>query len=153
MRDTEGNYWALVEPYWDTVDIYRGPSVFLRTFAEAPPRSQHLLAAHWCQSEVCNGGFHQFFMNSTGVLAPEAAAAFAEMERGDLAEIVRTAMAYFGSPYPREQDIRTARLADRHGKQRSEWDPFFGLDDAFYACLRRKSFEDSANVFANMPSR
>jgi Domain of unknown function (DUF4375) len=26
-----------------------------------------------CQSEVCNGGFDQFFYNGTGVLAPEAA--------------------------------------------------------------------------------
>ena len=26
------------------------------------------MAAHWCQSEVRNGGFHQFFTNHTGDL-------------------------------------------------------------------------------------
>ncbi|WP_369973953.1 DUF4375 domain-containing protein [Polaromonas sp. SP1] len=35
--------------------------------------SRHLFAVHWCQSEICNGGFMQFFANSTGVLAPEVA--------------------------------------------------------------------------------
>jgi hypothetical protein len=65
-------YWALVEPYWDGVDIYEGPGRFLDDFKAVPARSAHLLAAHWCQSEVINGGFDQFFYNSTGVLAPDS---------------------------------------------------------------------------------
>ena len=67
-------YWSLVEPHWERISIYDGGATFLRQFLTTPVRSRHLFAAHWCMSEVYNGGFHQFFHNSTGVLAPEAAA-------------------------------------------------------------------------------
>ncbi|WP_164468170.1 DMP19 family protein [Caulobacter vibrioides] len=48
--------------------------MFLAGFSAVPTPSKHLLATHWLQSEVHNGGFSQFFSNSTGVLAPEAVA-------------------------------------------------------------------------------
>ena len=66
------SYWRLLEPIWDSVSIYDGPKTFLRQYRRLPRAVGHLFAAHWCQSEICNGGFHQFFGNSTGVLAPEA---------------------------------------------------------------------------------
>lgn len=70
------SYWRLVEPIWDTVSIYHGPKAFLEQFEAAPEASRTLFAAHWCQSEIDNGGLYQFFCNSTGVLALEAAEAF-----------------------------------------------------------------------------
>jgi len=69
-------YWRLIKPFSRELSIYDGPEVFLYQFRQLPPEVGHLLAAHRCQSEVRNGGFHQFFSNSTGVLAPEALAAF-----------------------------------------------------------------------------
>jgi hypothetical protein len=63
-------YWDVVEPYWNQIDI-QDPDIFQHTFQSAPKISGLMFAAHFCQSEVCNGGFHQFFWNSTGVLAPE----------------------------------------------------------------------------------
>jgi hypothetical protein len=69
-------YWSLIEPVWDEIEIYSGPEEFSRTFAGVPRSAGLLFAAHFCQSEVCNGGFNQFFSNSTGVLAPEAIEGF-----------------------------------------------------------------------------
>jgi hypothetical protein len=57
-------WWQVVEPYWDRVGIYGSRDAFLRTFAEVPEPAAHLLALQWCQSELCNGGFHQFFSAS-----------------------------------------------------------------------------------------
>jgi hypothetical protein len=69
-------YWAIIEPIWQTIDISDGADVFLDTFFKAPQDAALLYAAHFCQSEVCNGGFFQFFFNSTGILAPEAVNGF-----------------------------------------------------------------------------
>ena len=69
-------YWRAVDPIWHSISIYDGPRVFLRQFGKVPVHLGLLLAAHWCRSEVFNGGFHQFFSNPTGVLAPEAVSGF-----------------------------------------------------------------------------
>lgn len=141
-------YWGVVEPYWEAVDIYSEPDEFLATFGAVPRHAALLLAAHWCQSEVCNGGFHQFFTNPTGVLAPEALDGFAAVGRLDLAELLRSAMSFFGPDYPRAQSVRAEALSDRTGTSRKDWDPFFATDDKFYACLRQHSFEESADTYA-----
>lgn len=148
----EAAYWSLVEPYWESVDIYQGATAFLRTFAIVPRPSGLLLAAHWCQSEVRNGGFHQFFTNSTGVLAPEALDAFLEMKRPDLAELVLSSMRFFGEAYPRERHVRAEALASRSGSARKDWDPFYKTDDLFYERLKDLAFEESADLYARAAS-
>ncbi len=60
-EEPEDWYWGLVAPYGYRVNIYDGGRVFLRDYRRTPEASRHLPAAHWCRSEVFNGGFHQFF--------------------------------------------------------------------------------------------
>jgi hypothetical protein len=148
MRPGEA-YWNVVAPYWETVDIYNGSSAFLQTFALVPEAAGDLLALHWCQSEVCNGGFHQFFNNSTGVLAPEAVKGFHAVGMGTAGEIVSKAMLVFGAPYPREQLHRKAFLGSIPGETRKEWDPFVALDTAFYEAIGNGSLLiQAADVYA-----
>ena len=141
-------YWQVLSPYWEQVDIYSGGDVFLRTFANVPEPAGHLLALHWCQSEVCNGGFHQFFGNPTGVLAPEAAQGFRAIGMSAIAEILERAMAVFGTPYPRAQETRRQFLSSIPGKTREEWDPFIALDDAFYEAIGDHVLDDAADAYA-----
>ena len=108
---------------------------FLETYSAAPQVARDLFAAHFCESEVSNGGLHQFFSNPTGVLAPEAEEAFRRLGLTDAAAILAEAMSFFGHPYPREQDDRLARLQSVPGENREQWDPFFQRDEAFYATL------------------
>ena len=128
-------YWSVLEPYWDRIDIYNGPEHFLATYGEAPPVVQTLFAAHWCESEVSNGGLHQFFMNPTGVLAPEAADAFRKIGLQDAAAVLERAMGFFGVPYPRLQQDRVDRLETLTGATRLECDPFVRFDDDLYAAF------------------
>ncbi len=128
-------YWKVISPYWKTVDIYSGSSAFLQTFAQLPKPAGHLLALHWCQSEVRNGGFHQFFYNPTGVLAPEAEQGLHAVGMPAAADIAGRAMLMFGTPYPRERAQRLSFLASIPGKTRKEWDPFEALDTAFYTAI------------------
>src|SRR5436190_975441 len=102
------SYWDSIEPIWKSVSIHRGPELFLEQFSKLPPALADLYAAHRLVFEVDNGAFPQFFSNSTGVLAPEAAAALDRLGLHDAAAIFRQAMAFFGEPYPRERPAREA---------------------------------------------
>lgn len=149
-KQDEG-YWSLIEEPFEVVSIYYGPRKFLQAYSKLKPQVGHLLAAHWCQSEVCNGGFHQFFGNSTGVLAPEAVEGFAAIGIPEWSALLEEAMAFFGPSYPRESAAREKRLPKPvHGKKRGEWDPFFGLDEKFYAWLRANEgkWEEAADAYA-----
>ena len=127
-------YWDVLEPYWEKIDIYGEPADFLAAFNAVHERERTLFAAHWCESEVANGGFHQFFYNSTGVLAPEAAQAYRAVGLADVAAILEEAMSFFGSPYPRDRSDRMSALPEEDGgRDREEWDPFFALNERLAA--------------------
>jgi hypothetical protein len=144
-------YWSVIEPVWDTIDIYGSPALFLKQFRAVTLVAGHLFAAHWCQSEVCNGGFHQFFFNSTGVLAPEARAGYLAIGLSEWAQMLDEAMSFFGVPYPREHDKRITKLPRGPGK-RQEWDPFYALDERFYSWLHgeKDRWERAADAFAEL---
>jgi len=147
---SRSEYGRLIEPVWNSIEIHDGPDVFLSQFGTLRPEVGHVFAAQWCQSEVCNGGFHQFFHNSTGVLAPEALAGFRAIGLHEWAEILQQAMRFFGEPYPRDQQKRQAVLDSIHIGDDREGDPFRELDDRFYKWLHAeaKRFEKAANEYA-----
>jgi Domain of unknown function (DUF4375) len=122
-------YWSIVGPVWGAINIYDGPEVFAQTFGSAPRASRLVFAAHFCQSEICNGGFHQFFGNSSGVLAPEAVEGFREIGQAQVAALIEKAMSLFGSVYPRDRKERQARLT---GGVESSLD---ALDETFYSLI------------------
>ena len=123
-----GSYWDTVEPIWDKISI-NDVDMFLETYAQAPLHAALLYAAHFCGAEGCNGGFHQLFNNSTGVLAPEAVWGFHAIGQHKVAETVQAAMDVLGSPYLRDRELRWAIL--------SRFSPrdFDELNEQFYALL------------------
>jgi len=144
-------YWTLVEPIWDSVDIYGEPDAFLRQYAAVRPiEAAHLFAAHWCQSEVCNGGFEQFFYNPTGVLAPEALEAFRLIGLREWAECLEEAMRFFGDPYPRDNEARQRALAQAIKAKRSPRATFIAEDTRVYKWNKRYpgDFNRLANGYA-----
>jgi hypothetical protein len=144
-------YWKLVEPIWDTVSIYDGPETFLRQYNASPEASRVLFAAHWTQSEVLNGGFDQYFFNSTGVLAPEAASAFRQIGMPQTAAAVERAMSFFGIEYPRDRDERQEAIDTAHGASGDEdFDPFQEADDLFFDLIGEENggFEAAADAYA-----
>ena len=141
-RETGFNYWSLIEPVWSSLNHSwdDGPEEFLSLFRSIRPEVGNLYAAHWCQSEVCNGGFYQFFFNTTGILAPEALDGFRAIEAMEWAEILVDSMKLFATPYPRERGDRlTVLLAP-------ERDQFRNLDARFYKWAR--NWSDAANAYA-----
>jgi hypothetical protein len=138
-----GGYWETVDPIWNKIST-NSVKEFLDTYAHAAPHAAFLFAAHFCQSEVCNGGFHQFFYNSTGVLAPEAVQGFHAIGQHKVAETVQAAMDVLGSPYPRDLGLREVILSRFSPRS---FDP---LNEQFYALLDSEAggFEVAANDYA-----
>lgn len=141
------DYWTLVEPVWLPLNrTWDDPEKFVRKYRRVRPEAGHLYAGHWCQSEVRNGGFHQFFSNTTGLIAPEALEGFRAIGVVEWAEILAEAMKHFGTPYPRDRDKREEFLPMRQRAPREEWDPFYVLDERFYEST--DDWEDAANAYA-----
>ncbi|MFT3820270.1 MAG: DUF4375 domain-containing protein [Rubrivivax sp.] len=144
-------YWDLVDPIWETVSIYDGPDVFLQQYAASPEVSRVLFAAHWCQSEICNGGFDQFFSNSTGVLAPEGVEAFHKIGMPKIAALIGQAMSALGPIYPRDRDERADAIeAARDACGDSESGPFGDLDELFFKVIEAENggFGEAADTYA-----
>jgi glycosyltransferase involved in cell wall biosynthesis len=130
-------YFQVIEPHFERVSIYEGPELFLRELEKTPERARHLLTAHWCVSEISNGGFQQFFAGAAGVMGPESAAGLRALGLTDNAEILEKAMARLGRPYQREADRRNQVLKKLGGKRRGA-SPFADLDDQFLRALQAR---------------
>lgn len=93
-------------PDCDCVEMYGTPEEYKASIANIPRESLLILSALNCDGEVCNGGFRQFFRNSTGVLAPEAVEGFELLGFPDCAKALRDAMSLFGDEYTRDRSER-----------------------------------------------
>jgi hypothetical protein len=142
-----------LDPIWDAIEIDT-PESFERTFKTVNRSVALLYAAHFCQSEVCNGGFTQLFRNSTGVLAPEAVEGFLAIGQPGVSSVVQNAIALLGSPFKRHRASRWSILAGLS----SNPDPrlyqrvlqFEPLEREFYTLLESEAggFESAADRYA-----
>ena len=122
-------YMSRLANVWSAIDFGGSEHDFLEQFASAEVVGRNLFAAHWCQAEVFNGGFAQFFRNSTGMMAPEALRAFNEIGLRAWENSLQSAMVFFGPVYPRERVKRLAVLPPADAK--SIPSPFAAMDDEF----------------------
>ncbi|MBK7350623.1 MAG: DUF4375 domain-containing protein [Gemmatimonadetes bacterium] len=109
-----------------------------------------MFAAHWCQSEVYNGGLRQFFDNSTGVLAPEAVTGFRAVGMPKTAALLERAMLFFGSSYPRERADRERALAATENDDEELPNPFETMDVELFTLLDTEAdgWEKAARRYA-----
>ena len=91
---------------WPCIDHYDAPAPVAARLAELPAPHRLVVVSHIFEAEMLNGSVHQFFFNSSGVLAPEVAAAFRDMGLPDHADAVRQGIDLFPAPYPRDLETR-----------------------------------------------
>jgi hypothetical protein len=88
------------------------------------PRDIQILAATvYGTADIENGGFHQFFSNSTGVFAPEMVEFYERSKNPEAAAEIRKAMAFFGGKFPRSQKERQRIIAEYKGDAQEALDP------------------------------
>ena len=144
--------WKLIKPCRYSQDLSPEPLKFIDDFVRLPQAIGHLIAVQWCDSEVCNGGFHQFFGNSTGIFAPEAAEGNRAIGLVPIADLIEHCMSLLGEPFPRDRGVRNDRLdqlSHYERKSREEWDPFHELDDRYYDLMRELRHQEAWGKFAS----
>src|SRR4030095_12655996 len=88
-REIDGDdYFAVIEPVFWSVSIYHGPDRYEKDLAQFSNEQRFVLACHWYCSEVNNGGHHQFYWNSTGIVWRDALNGFRTIGLLDAAEII-----------------------------------------------------------------
>jgi hypothetical protein len=145
-------YWRALEPYWLPLNEAwsNDPAALLTELRSVPTKVRNLYAAHWCISEVENGGLYQFFYNSTGILAPESVEGLNAVGLEQCADAVSDAIKFFGARYPRSRIERLEHLPDSSGGKREDWDPFEQQDESFYRCLAEPHiWECAADLYAS----
>ncbi|WP_213806967.1 DUF4375 domain-containing protein [Granulicella sp. dw_53] len=110
MSEPSNDPESYIDLVWEQIDIYNGAEAFLNSYAGAAQPAGLLYAAHFAQSEICNGGFMQLFLNSTGVLSLEAAEGFRLIGMQHTADLLVSAMQTLGDPFPRDRKERQSRL-------------------------------------------
>lgn len=105
--------WPVLEPVWLTANFYETYEVLEQSLAQFTWPQRLAWAVMWHNAEVCNGGHHQFFWNSTGMIWPEALEGLTAIGRDDMSAILREAVSRFPSPPMRDRDQRIDALEAR----------------------------------------
>lgn len=111
----DDGYWDYIEEAYDDFCECEDRAAWLALPKKHSQWKCDLVAAHWLLAEVDNGGLMQFFLNSSGHVAPEAVAAFRRIGFPEAAGAVAAAMAVFGPEYPLDCTIRGRVLRGKIG--------------------------------------
>ena len=134
------HYPRVYAQYYEQLDFHCPPEAWLRRYEAVPERARNLFCVHWTHLEVHNGGFSQYFSNSTGVLAPEAVIGFRAIGLPEVAQVIAGAMERVGRPYPRDRSLRQ-RAVGVHDERLD-----FAPEDARFFELA-----DSKSLFGGVP--
>ena len=93
-------WWSVIENLYWRADLSRGRKRLEATLRQATAGQRALLAIHWWQSEMDNGGFHQFFWNPSGLLIDDVLSGLARVEAQPHAGLLRRALALFPGGRP-----------------------------------------------------
>ena len=140
LFDGPREYPAYYQEYYDRFDFYNGRTAWLHSIRDIPEKAVHLFALHWLHLEVYNGGFWQYFFNSTGTSMPEAVAGFQAIGMPSVAEVIERAAARLGNPFP--FDIEERRRIVGMPDNRMDFESF---DSRFY------DLADTEKVFRRVP--
>ena len=95
-----GATWKTLEKRWDALG-----------FAELQQNEQETIALFWLEAEVMNGGFDQYFWNSSGDLLPQACSGLQRLGMPITLGLVDQAItAFCVGPYPVDRTQRHGEL-------------------------------------------
>ncbi len=135
MPDDELVGWVM-QRNRDWVDFYGYYAPARMQLAKLTPGQRALYCCKWLDYEVQNGGFYQFFGNSTGMIGPEALEGFKLFGMDEAAKAIQAAFDFAKfDPYPRERKERHERLPDYDG-DKEKWE---ALTEAYYDAVKDKS--------------
>lgn len=134
MSDGHATLATGMDDHFETLNALAGP-LFDRAdqvgFDALRPAEQVLFTVWGLMGQVENGGFAQYFYNSSGDHAAAALASLREIGAAEKAPIAeRTIDVLFGGAAPRDREERIARLERLDERAARELE---ALDESFYA--------------------
>lgn len=111
--------WTINEPMYWTINIYGSHDDYIESSKGFTLEQRYLNAICWYFAEVNNGGHHQFFYNSTGIVWEDALAGLQRFKMDELANNFQTVLDFFGGTVPFDREERWKLL------QQSEDNPEF----------------------------
>ena len=104
--------WTINEPMYWSINIYSSYDDYIETSKEFTLEQRYLNAICWYFAEVNNGGHHQFFYNSTGIVWEDALAGLRLFKMDELADNLQSVINYFGGSIPFDRVERWTILQD-----------------------------------------
>ena len=104
--------WTINEPMYWNINIYGSYDDYLESANSFTVEQRYLNAISWYFAEVNNGGHHQFFYNSTGIVWEDALAGLRLFKMDTLADNLQSVIDYFGGSVPFDREERWAILKD-----------------------------------------
>jgi Domain of unknown function (DUF4375) len=111
----------VLQVIWKHADVYSDESTFLRSVEPATRGQLGIYAVTWYISEVANGGHHQFFGNSTGMVWQQALDGFTMLGAHKYKEILQQAITLF--PNAKPSTDRQRRYEQLDAIEKAEFDP------------------------------
>jgi len=127
---------------WEHADFYSDESTFLQSVEPATKGQLGIYAATWYISEVNNGGHHQFFYNSTGMVWQHALDGFTLLGAEKHKAILQQAIELFPNAQPSTD--RQLRYEQLEAIDSDKLDP---LDDQLYDLT--EDFDELATKYIN----
>ena len=121
--------WTINEPAYWTINIYGSYDDYLESAKGFTVEQRYLNAICWYFAEVNNGGHHQFFYNSTGIVWEDALAGLRLFKMDILADNLQSVIDYFGGSVPFDREERWTVLKDWDDEI---FDFLDGKDDVVY---------------------
>ena len=121
--------WTINEPAYWTINIYGSYDNYLESAKGFTVEQRYLNAICWYFAEVNNGGHHQFFYNSTGIVWEDALAGLRLFKMDILADNLQSVIDYFGGSVPFNREERWTILKDWDDEV---FDFLDGKDDVVY---------------------
>ena len=121
------DYPKAFAPYYEQFNFYEGRDVWLESIKDIPQKAVYLYSLHWLHLEVYNGGFWQYFYNSTSNSYPEALEGFSAIGMPEVARTIKDAAEKLGEEFPFEKELRISIVGEPDERM-----DFIENDDAFY---------------------
>lgn len=125
--------WDICDPMFNMIDCYQGYETYLKTSERFTLEQRYLCAIHWYFGEVINGGHHQFFYNSTGIVWEDVLNGFKYFGMPEFAANFQKVIDYLGGRISINREERWNMLETLEEKYGEEFLKFLdGADDFIY---------------------
>ena len=134
MENIIDDYNSIVDPMWYTINIYDSYESYLDSAKNFTDEQRYLLALTWYNAEVMNGGHHQFFWNSTGILSHDVLEGMKLFGMTKNFENFSKIIQFFGGNIPtdRQERIKVLNVIEEKHED-AMWDILYATNNATYS--------------------